>query len=384
MPVSSADYTLGVEEEYQLVDAETGELRSRARAVLAGDWSGDIKREMQQHTVEVDTCVCACAGEAEDELRRLRLQAAAAAGAQGMRIVAAGTHPFTSWEGQEFTDDPTYDSIRREYRQLAREQTIFGMHVHVGIPAGTDTARILNVARLHLPALLALSVSSPLYLGDDTGYASYRSMLWRRWPRSGPPPRFTDEAELDAAVELLLEAGGLDSPGRLYWAIRPHHRFPTIEFRVCDVTPRVEDAALIATLARALVASIVSGTIREPDLPESHRWVLLDENLWRAARDGLAARWAELDGSRPREIDAAESLRRLADRLAPTAEELGDGEILARLPETLKRGDAAARIRARAREVGTDAPALVDWLATETTLGLGLDRRSEQRVGVAG
>lgn len=383
MPVSASSYTLGVEEEYQLVDAESGELQSRARAVIAGDWSGEIKREMQQNTLEVETCVCRDAAEVEQEIRRLRLQAAAAAEAQGTRIVATGTHPFSHWEGQRFTDDPVYLSLRDEYRLLARSQAIFGMHVHVGIPPEVDAARVMNVARLYLPLLLALTASSPLYLGEDTGYASYRSILWRRWPRSGPPPRFADRAEYDALVRHLLESGGLDSPGRLYWSLRPHHRFPTLEFRVCDVTPRVEDAMLAATLARAIVAGTIDGLLGEPALADPHLTALLEQNLWCAARDGLAGSWAQLDEPGLPARPATQALERLAERLAPVAERLGDGEILARLSELLERGDAAARIRARSEELEGDREALIDWLAAESTLGLGLDRRSEQRVGVA-
>ncbi|HKP75356.1 MAG TPA: glutamate-cysteine ligase family protein, partial [Longimicrobiaceae bacterium] len=180
MTISPRDFTIGVEEEYQLVDARSGELRSRARWVIAGDWTGEVKPEMQQHTIEVETRVCEgthCVGE---DLARLRLQAGVAAEAEGLRIVATGAHPFSAAGGYDFTDHAVYADIRQEYRELAETQSIFGMHVHVGVPPEVDRARVANVARFYLPHLLAMSASSPFHQGRDTGYCSFRSLLWRR------------------------------------------------------------------------------------------------------------------------------------------------------------------------------------------------------------
>lgn len=373
------EYTVGVEEEYQLVDVESGELRSRARFVIDWDWSGEIKPEMQENTLEVETRICAETECVRDELARLRFQAAVAAEARGLRVVAAGTHPFSGWEGQEFTSGAVYRRVREEYRRLAETQNIFGMHVHVSVPEGTDRVRVMNVARLFLPHLLALTASSPFYLGNDTGYASYRSILWRRWPRTGAPPRFEDAAEFDRLVRLLLETGCIDAPGRVYWDVRPHHAYPTLEYRVADVTPRVEDAVTAAALARAVTAAAVEGVLREPELPEALLGPLLRENAWRASRDGLGAELVEVEGDRVETVPAREVLLRLAERLAPVAERLGDGDVLAGLPAVLDRGDAAARIRARAGQAGGDLRQVVRWLADETVLGVGLDRRTEQR-----
>ena len=242
MTISPRDFTIGVEEEYQLVDADTGALRSRARWVIAGDWTGEVKPEMQQHTIEVETRVCEgthCVG---DDLARLRFQAAVAAEAQGLRIVAAGTHPFDSADGHAFTNSAVYAAIRREYRELAESQTIFGMHVHVGVPGHLDRVRVANAARFYLPHLLALSASSPFHQGRDTGYCSFRTLLWRRWPRSGAPPGFESAAEFELLLKWLTETKCVDAPGRIYWDLRPHHRYPTVEFRAADVTPRLEDA----------------------------------------------------------------------------------------------------------------------------------------------
>jgi len=379
MRTSPADFTVGVEEEYQLVDGESGELKSRARCVIDWDWTGDIKPEMQENTLEVETRVCTGAECVRDELARLRLQAAVAAEARGLRVVAAGTHPFSGSEGQAFTPGEVYDRLRAEYRRLADTQHIFGMHVHVSVPERVDRVQVMNVARLYLPHLLALTASSPLYLEGDTGYASYRSILWRRWPRTGAPPRFEDATEFDALVRALMETGCIDAPGRLYWDMRPHHAYPTLEYRVADVTPRLEDAVAAAALARAITAGVVEGVLREPELPEALLGPLLRENAWRASRDGLGAELVVAEGGRLEVVPAREAILRLAESLAPTAGRLGDGAVLATIPSVLKRGDAAARIRAHVERSGGDLREVVRWLADETILGVGLDRRTRQR-----
>lgn len=379
MSHSVEDLTLGVEEEYQLVDGDTGELRSRARCVLAWDWTGEIKPEMQENTVEVETRVCPDACCVREELGRLRLQAAVAAEARGLRVVAAGLHPFAHWAEQEFTDKPIYQQLRREYRRLAESQMIFGMHVHVGVPEGCDRVQVINVARLYLPHLLALTASSPFFLGEDTGYASYRSILWRRWPRSGVPPRFAGRAEFERLVEWLVQTRRIDTAGRLYWDLRPHHQYPTVEFRVADVTPRLEDAVLAAALARAIVAGVVEGVLREPDLPEAILQALLSDNAWRAARDGLEAELVDPCADRPRVVPVREALLTLAEHLAPLVRELGDEEVMAALPAILERGEAAGRMRHQHERLGGDLAKLVQWLAAEAVVGLGLDRRAEQR-----
>jgi carboxylate-amine ligase len=380
--VSAQGFTVGVEEEYQLVDAESGALRGRARYVIAADWSDDIKAEMQEHTIEVETRVCEGTRCVRDDLARLRLQAAVAAEAEGVRVVAAGVHPFSPAEGYAFTDAPVYDELRAQYRALAETQAIFGMHVHVGVPEGVDRVRVANVARLYLPHLLALTASSPLYGGRDTGYASFRSLVWRRWPRSGPPPRLEDAADFERLIHWLRATGSIDAPGRIYWELRPHHAYPTIEFRVADVTPRLDDAVAAAALARAIVAGVADGTLREPELPATVLQAMLGENSWRASRDGTDAEFVDLWSAEPRVESARAAIGRLADQLAPHAERLGDAADLAHLATLLERGGAAGAIRRRAEELEGDLAALVRWMADETVLGVGLDRRANQRAEI--
>ncbi|MBW3630916.1 MAG: YbdK family carboxylate-amine ligase [Gemmatimonadetes bacterium] len=377
--VTPADFTVGVEEEYQLVDPRGGALRSRARTVLANDWTGDIKPEMLASSIEVGTCVCYSAEELRAELSRLRLEAAVAAEAVGLRIVATGTHPYAPQGGQEFNPGKVYERLRDEYRSLAYHQSIFGLHVHVAIPQSLDRVRLMNAVRQYLPHILALSASSPLNVGEDTGYASFRSILWRRWPRSGPPPRLRDEEEYRRIVDDLVRTEWIDAAGRIYWEIRPHHVYPTLEFRVADVTPRIDDALVIASLIRALVVAAAEGVVTEPRLPIASQQVLLVENGWKASRDGTDAEFLEEEGDTVVVRPARASLLELVGQLSEISERLGDGDSLALLPELLERGDAAQRIRRKAVELGNAPAEVMHWLAEETVLGLGLDRRMEQR-----
>lgn len=374
------DFTVGVEEEYQLLDAGTGELRSRARYVIAADWADALKAEMQEHTVEVETEVCAAAGCVREDLLRLRFTAAVAAEAQGLRIAAAGTHPFSPAEGHVFNPAPVYQQLREEYRQLAESQAIFGMHVHVGVPEGIDRARVSNVVRLHLPVLLALTASSPYFQGRDTGYASFRSLLWRRWPRTGAPPRFADDAEYAALVRWLVESGRIDGPGRIYWDLRPHHLYPTVEVRIADCTPRLDDAVAAAALTRVIVAGAAQGLLPDSPLAEPLLQTLLGDNAWRASRYGTQAVMADVESAEPRTITVEEWTLRLAERLQGVAAALGEAAELAELPAVLRRGCAAEAVRTRAGEVDGDLGRVALWLADETVVGAGMDRRARLRL----
>ena len=374
------DFTVGVEEEYQLLDARTGELRSRARYLIAGDWADALKAEMQEHTVEVETRVCEATTCIRDDLARLRFTAAVAAEAQGLRIAAAGTHPSSPAEGHDFNPAPVYQELREEYRRLAESQAIFGMHVHVGVPKGTDRARVANTVRLHLAVLLALTASSPYFEGHDTGHASYRSVLWRRWPRTGAPPRFRDDAEYAALVRWLVQSGRIDGPGRLYWDLRPHHVYPTVEIRIADCTPRLDDAIAVAALARCIVAGTVEGILGDTPLPDPLVQTLLSDNAWRASRYGEQALLADMESAGPRTITAGDAALRLAERLAPIAEALGETESLARLPALVARGCAAKAIRQRVGEMEGDLGRVALWLADETVVGAGMDRRARLRL----
>jgi len=377
---TAAEFTLGVEEEYQVVDPETGALRSSASAVREGDWTGELLPELQETTLEIGTPICSSARQAGDELQRLRFQTATVAQAKDLTIVASGLHPFASWEGHRRPDLARYRSIEHRYGRIARDEHIFGMHIHVAVPDSIERIPVMNVVRHYLPHMLALSASSPFYEGADTCFASYRTIIWRRWPNSGIPPRFQSGDEYARYVNVLLDSGVIADSGNLYWSMRAHSKYPTIEFRVTDVCPSVTDAVAIAALARTLVYAAATGVLHD-DAPDNISATLEQETLrvneWRAARDGLSARVIDstrLSGHEPMRT----AIHRLVDTLARCADELGETESIMHIERILERGNAATRMKLLYAE--TDSlESLVGWLADETLLGTGLDRRGSQR-----
>jgi glutamate---cysteine ligase / carboxylate-amine ligase len=375
-----SDYTVGIEEEYQLVDPVTAELRSSSRAVLETDWSGEIRKELQESTIEVGTRVCSGTAAAQAELLRLRLQAATTAAAEDLEIVAAGLHPFSDWRQHERTVDERYARMAERYGRLARDEHIFGMHIHVAPPPELDRMKLLNVVRRYTPHLLALSCSSPFHEGDDTGFASYRMILWRRWPGSGLPPRLESDAEYRRHVDMLLRAGLLIDERSLYWTIRRHPEYPTLEFRMCDVCPSIADAIAIAACARTIVAAAAEGVLRDdergPLSPEAYDAVLSDD-VWRAARYGLAARFGT-PGHRGTAVSARAAIMRLLETVEPVACAIGETANMAGVCRILERGTGADRLR-DVHAGGGDMRAVVQWLARETVTGVGMDRRATQR-----
>jgi glutamate---cysteine ligase / carboxylate-amine ligase len=371
------EFTIGVEEEYQLVEAQSGELRSSACAVLAGDWSGEIRTEIQESTIEIGTRVSANAQEVRGELRRLRAQAAAAAAAEDLQIVAAGVHPFSDWRRHRLTQTERYARMAQTYGRIMHDEHNFGMHIHVAVTG--DRMRLLNQLRSWIPHLIALACSSPIYEGSDTGFASYRTILWRRWPAAGPPPRMASDAEYRAYLEGLLRAGVIGDERNLYWMIRPHPEYPTVEFRMCDVCPRLEDAVAIAGFVRSLVCAAAGGML-PPPLPSTVSAAgdaTLADDCWRAARYGLEARF--VDGRRDDGFEVArDAIARLSETLRPAAESLGETSALDGVATILSRGNGAARLRAFHRECD-DLVVATRWLIAETMLGAGMDRRREPR-----
>ena len=376
----TADFTIGVEEEYQLVDPVSGALRSRASDLRREDWTGELVAELQETTIEIGTPVCSDMADAAEHLSRLRLQAGTVAASRGLSIVAAGVHPFSSWEGHERPPLERYRAIEARYGRIARDEHIFGMHVHVGVPENIDRLRIMNTVRHYLPHMLALSASSSFFEGADTGFASYRTILWRRWPNSGIPPRFTSDAEFRQYVDIMLDAGVMADPWNLYWSMRPHPKYPTVEFRVMDVCPSLRDAAAVTAFARALVHAAATGVITD-DAPThvsaSLEQELLRVNEWRVARDGLDGRLIDtVTGSG--HVAVRDAIRMTLDRISRSAEQLGDIATLAHVERILERGNAAERMRVIHRE-GASLRGLVDWLVSESMVGTGLDRRGSQR-----
>lgn len=376
-------FTVGIEEEYQLVDPRTGALRDHASVLRGEDWTGEISPELQESTIEIGTPVCSTAADAGEHLRRLRFQSSTVAQAQGVGIVAAGLHPFARWQGHRRPALERYSSIEARYGRIAKDEHIFGMHVHVAVPDDVDRLRVTNITRHYLPHLLALSCSSAFFEGGDTGFASFRTIMWRRWPNSGAPPRFASTAEFDRFVDLLLDAGVMADKGNIYWSLRPHARYPTVEFRVTDVCPNVRDAEAIAALCRALVYAAATGVLDDAgaDMGAVLEQELIRVNEWRVARDGLGAR--VIDATNGREhLPVRTAIRRLVDRVARCADDLGDSAALTHVETILERGNASERMR-RQYQDGASLEDLVRWLVDETLVGTGLDRRVGQREPVS-
>lgn len=373
-------YTVGVEEEYQLIDPQTGELRSRADEVLHLDWSDEIRQELQKTMVEIGTTVCEDTKAVGRELRRLRFQVGGAAAAEGLDILAAGLHPFSHWEGHQMSEGERPEMIRERFGRIGRDEHLFGMHIHVAVPDDSDRNQVMERVRPYTPHLLALSCSSPFFEGEDSGFASFRTIIWRRLPLSGAPPHFRDAAEYERFIDLLLRTGAVPDRKTLYWGVRLSPKYPTIEFRSPDVCPRIDDAVAIAALARMLIVAAVEDTLPPPHTGGFNPALLdaiIDTNRWLAARYGMDAELidAELD----RGVPVRDAVRSLVDRFGPRARELGDGDSLDALEALLRRGNSAEQMRQRVAG-GSDMRGLVDWLAGETALGTGLDRRNEQRI----
>ena len=376
----AAMFTIGIEEEYQVVDPVTGALRSAGTRVREADWTDTIIPEMQESTIEIGTPVCSTAADARDQLQQLRVRTATVAESAGLAIIAAGLHPFSRWEGHTIPDNARYRSIVKRYGRIARDEHIFGMHIHVAVDPPTRRLELMNVLRHYLPHLLALSCSSAFFEGEDTGFASYRTILWRRWPSSGIPPRFRSEQEFESYVSSLLASGAILDRGNLYWSMRQHAAYPTIEFRVTDVCPSIDDAVAIGALARALVAAVADGKLEDESpkrLSSALEQEVLRANEWRASRDGLNA--ILVNGINGRDSETArDAIRRILDVVTPYATELGDAAAIAHVSTILSRGNAADRMREIWRQ-DASLTGLTDWLQAESVLGIGMDRRLVQR-----
>ena len=364
------DFTIGVEEEYQIVDPGTRALRSRAGRILPGakDAIGDtVTNELYLSQIEIGTPVCRTLGDVRAQLVRLRRAVIAAAEAQGCRIVAAGTHPFSRWQDQRLTPKDRYDKILEENQQLAREQIIFGCHVHVGMADREDGIRVMNRARPWLPTLLALSANSPFWQGVDTGYASYRTELFQRFPMTGIPGAFADRAEYDRTIQSLVDVAAIPDASRIYWDMRPSSHFETIEFRIADVCARVDDAVMIAGLCRGLARTCLDRARRGEPAPEV-RPELTRAAKWRAARFGLGGDLIDLHAGTS--APARSAVDRLLAFVRPDLEAHGEWNQLSSLvARTLDHGTGADRQR-KSFAGGQSLEDVVDALIAETAGGL--------------
>jgi carboxylate-amine ligase len=343
---SGDPYTLGVEEEYQLLDAESFDLVQHIDTMLAAvsghELEGRINPELMQSVIEITTPVCRNAGDVMRWLTRLRAYVTEIAAERGTRVGSAGTHPFSLFERQRITAKDRYHALIDQMQYVARRELIFGMHVHVAVDDPEKAIRVVNGLLPHLAPLLALSASSPFWRGERTGLASSRQMVFSAFPRSGPPPRFNDYEDYAAVVGQLERSGCIADYTHIWWDIRLHPRLGTIEVRICDAVTRVEDAVAIAAYCQALVKQLCERYEAGDEIPSYHR-ILTSENKWLAARYGLEAPVMDLAGANRNRIPVARMIRGTVAELMPHARELGSERELEGVLELLARGSSSDR-----------------------------------------
>ncbi len=364
--MSSSVPTLGVEEEYQIVDAESRELRPRSRQMMpeARSLGGDeVQHELYQSQIEIATKVCGTLAEARAELVRLRRAVVEAAAKDGGRILASGTHPFSQWDDQQVTPKERYRTTALQYQQIARELIICGCHVHVAVPDKAAGVEVINRSRHWLAPLLALAANSPYWVGDDTGYASFRTQLWNRFPISGPPGAFASFEEYQELTRELVATDAIADETRIYWDMRLPTHIETVEFRVSDVCSTIDEAVMIAGLCRGLVRTTLDEAAAGVPVRPA-RLELLRSAHWRAARYGTEKDLVDVDTLTV--VPATELIGKLLVRLRPALEDMGDwGEVSALVERTLRDGTGSRRQREAYRREGT-MTGVVDFILAET------------------
>jgi carboxylate-amine ligase len=339
-------YTLGVEEEYQLLDGEGFELVQHIDTMLAAvsghELEARINPELMQSVLEITTPVCHTAADVERELVMLRSYVTGIAREQGLRVGSAGTHPFSLFEKQRITAKDRYRALIDQMQYIARRELIFGMHVHVAVDDPEKAIQVVNGLLPHLAPLLALSASSPFWRGEPTGLASSRQMVFSAFPRSGPPPRFRDYADYAGVVGQLERSGCIADYTHIWWDIRLHPRLGTIEIRICDAVTRVEDAVAIAAYCQALVKQLCEQYEAGKEIPSYHR-ILTSENKWLAARYGLEAPVMDLASPGRNRVPVSRLIRRTVSELRPHARELGSERELEEILAILAHGSSSER-----------------------------------------
>jgi carboxylate-amine ligase len=369
---AGSPYTLGVEEEYMLLDPEIWDLVQHIDSMLArvsddGVFEARINPELMQSVLEITTPVCRTAAEVHEQLRMLRSYVAGIARDEGCRFASAGTHPFSLFERQRITSKERYHQLVEDLQLIARSELIFGMHVHVAVDGADKAVHVANGLAAHIPQLLALSASSPFWRGEATGLHSTRQMIFSQFPRSGVPPRFRTYDEFDEVVGQLERTGCIEDYTHIWWDIRPHPRLGTIEIRVCDAVTRIEDAVAIAAFVQALVKAYSEEVDAGRRVPSFHR-ILVVENKWRAARYGLEAPVMDLATGQSERVPISELVRRTVREIAPHARELGSERELEGIEEILRRGNGADA-QLRVWNANKDLLEVVSELAALTEIG---------------
>jgi glutamate---cysteine ligase / carboxylate-amine ligase len=366
-------FNIGIEEEYQIIDPETRELKSYITQFMEDEHTVkmleiDLKPELHQSIVEIGTNICNNADEARAELIRLRKGIITLAQSKGVKIAAAGTHPFSNWQQQEITPYDRYVGTKEAMQMLAQQLLIFGTHVHIGIEDREVMIDAMNVARYLMPHLLCLSASSPFWIGQKTGLHSYRSVIFRNFPRSGTSPRFNGWSEFQNYLDTLVRTGTIPDGTKIWWDLRPNNKYPTLEMRVCDVCTRVDEAVCVAAIFQAICYKcwkLRNSNMTFRVYPSS----LVEENKWRAVRYGLNGKL--IDFGQQVEKPARELIRELIEWfIGDVIDELGSRKAVEYAYTIMENGNSADRQLAVFERSGGDFKAVVDNLIKETEEGV--------------
>ena len=371
MPQQPPSFTLGIEEEFQVVDPKTRELRSHIQEMFAeGEkrLKEEIKREMHEAVIEVGTPICRNVGEARREVTRLRTEIIRLTRENGLRIAAAGTHPISDWQSVPITSAARYDQIVYDLQMVARANLIFGLHVHVAVEDNETRIQIMNAARYFLPHVFALSVNSPFWSGQNTGWKSFRAKVFERFPRTGFPDYFRSWSEYDEFVQLLVKTKCIDDGKKIWWDVRPHPYFPTLEYRVCDVPMRIDETICFAALFQAITKKLWMLYSRNMSW-RLYRRSLLNENKSRAARFGIDGKL--IDFGKRTEVPYAELLDELLEFVDDVVDELGSRKEVYYALEIVKNRPGADR-QLKVFEETKDLRAVVDYIISETERGIPL------------
>ncbi len=362
-------FTLGVEEEYMVIDPVTRELTSHDQKIveLASQVLKDhVKAEMHQAVVEVGTGICKDVGEAREDIRRLRKLVSEVAAGLNLKIGAAGTHPFSHWSTQLITPNPRYDEIVNEMQEAARSNLIFGLHVHVGIADKNMAIHIMNSIRYFLPHVYALSSNSPFWEGRNTGFKSFRTKVFDKFPRTGLPDYFNDWDDYKNYINLLIKTNCIDNAKKIWWDVRVHPFFDTIEFRICDVPMLIEETMAITAIFQALVVKLYKLRLKNMNFIMYNR-ALINENKWRASRYGIDGKL--IDFGKQMELDTRSLILELLDFIDDVVDELGSRESITYVHTILKDGTGADRQLKVYHETGK-MENVVDYIMEQTMVGV--------------
>ncbi|HYA97984.1 MAG TPA: carboxylate-amine ligase [Methylomirabilota bacterium] len=374
-------FTIGVEEEFQIIDPATSDLRSHVSKIVAAASANigeQVKHELHQSIVEVGTKICDNVAELRIEMHRTRGELVAAAERVNLQVAAAGTHPFANWIEQVISPGDRYKDIVEELQQLARSLLIFGMHVHVAMPDKQTTIDLMNEVRYFLPHLLALSTSSPFWMGRNTGLKSFRTAVFRRFPRTGVPDEFESWSAYEEYIQLLAKLHCIDNAKKIWWDVRPHPSFGTLEFRICDVATRVEEAVAIAALTQAIVVKLHRLYTKNMSF-RLYRRALIEENKWRAARWGVEGKL--IDFGKQSEVPMRELGRELVEFVDDVVDDLGSRSAVEYVHTILNEGSSAER-QLRVFAQTRDLKAVVKHIVEETRAGVDSPQRASSAASV--